>query len=144
MNGFFKESKEHFLLGIKGTIRRNLDSHIVNTNIDTDVVVTEDSFIPVNSNFEQLIPQELFNILSRLCLGRRRLFFSFKGQKLISENGITKHAPNGWLTIRETKKPSQYVFNVDLFEKNFIGKNGEIVRYLGTNEEIENLRPRSP
>lgn len=51
MNGLFKESKEHFLLGIKGTVRRNLDTHIVNTNIDTDVVVTEHSFIPINSNF---------------------------------------------------------------------------------------------
>jgi hypothetical protein len=79
MNGLFKESKEHFLLGIKGTIRRNVDTHIVNTNIDTDVVVTEDSFIPKNSNFEQLIPSELFNIVSRLCLGRRRIFLSFKG-----------------------------------------------------------------
>jgi hypothetical protein len=53
-----------------------------------------------------LIPNELFNIISRLCLGRRRIFLSFKGQKVISENGIAKNAPNGWLTVRESKKPS--------------------------------------
>jgi hypothetical protein len=63
MNSLFKESKEHFLLGIKGTIRRNVDTHIVHTNIDTDVVITEDSFISKNSNFEHLIPSELFNIV---------------------------------------------------------------------------------
>lgn len=52
MNGLLKESKEHFLLGIRGTIVRKIDTHIVTTNIDTDVVVTEDSFIPKNSNYE--------------------------------------------------------------------------------------------
>jgi hypothetical protein len=63
---------------------------------------------------------------------------------VISENGITKSAPSGWLTVRESKLPSHKVFNADSFEKFFIGKNGEIEKYLGTNDEIENLRPRSP
>ena len=40
-NGLFKGCKEHFLVGIKGTIKRNQDGHFINSNLDTDVIVTD-------------------------------------------------------------------------------------------------------
>lgn len=40
-NPFFKSTKEHFLVGIKGTIRRNVDGHFINSNLDTDIIVTD-------------------------------------------------------------------------------------------------------
>ena len=35
----FKREKEHCLMGIKGTIRRTVDTHLIHTNIDTDVII---------------------------------------------------------------------------------------------------------
>lgn len=34
--------KEHCLLGIKGTVRRSTDGHIIHANIDTDVIIAEE------------------------------------------------------------------------------------------------------
>ncbi|XP_073122745.1 N6-adenosine-methyltransferase non-catalytic subunit MTB-like isoform X2 [Henckelia pumila] len=38
----FQRSKEHCLMGIKGTVRRSTDGHIIHANIDTDVIIAED------------------------------------------------------------------------------------------------------
>ncbi|KAM2814908.1 hypothetical protein PS2_041672 [Malus domestica] len=35
----FQHSKEHCLMGIKGTVRRSTDGHIIQANIDTDVII---------------------------------------------------------------------------------------------------------
>ena len=40
-NEIFTQSKEHFLIGIRGTIKRNVDTHFINSNMDTDVIVTD-------------------------------------------------------------------------------------------------------
>ncbi|KAJ8542342.1 hypothetical protein K7X08_017208 [Anisodus acutangulus] len=40
----FQRSKEHCLLGIKGTVRRSTDGHIIHANIDTDVIIAEEPF----------------------------------------------------------------------------------------------------
>ena len=33
---------EHCLVGIKGTVRRNYDGHIIHANVDTDVMLSEE------------------------------------------------------------------------------------------------------
>uniref|UniRef100_A0A2P2J5L0 Uncharacterized protein MANES_14G024000 n=1 Tax=Rhizophora mucronata TaxID=61149 RepID=A0A2P2J5L0_RHIMU len=38
----FQHSKEHCLMGIKGTVRRSTDGHIIHANIDTDVIIAEE------------------------------------------------------------------------------------------------------
>lgn len=38
----FQQTKEHCLMGIKGTVRRSSDSHIIHANIDTDVIIDEE------------------------------------------------------------------------------------------------------
>ncbi len=35
-------TKEHLLLGIRGTVRRKQDSHIIHANFDTDVILSEE------------------------------------------------------------------------------------------------------
>ena len=40
-NEIFTSSKEHFLVGIRGTVKRNVDTHFINSNLDTDVIVTD-------------------------------------------------------------------------------------------------------
>lgn len=43
----FKRTKEHCLVGIKGTVRRVSDTHLIHTNIDTDVIIGK----PINLIF---------------------------------------------------------------------------------------------
>jgi mRNA (2'-O-methyladenosine-N6-)-methyltransferase len=38
----FVVMKEHCLMGIKGTVRRSTDGHIIHANIDTDVIIAEE------------------------------------------------------------------------------------------------------
>lgn len=68
----FLQTKQHFLVGIKGTIRRNFDTHIVTTNLDTDVIVTDSA-----EDFD--FPRELFHTMERLCLGLKKLCLTFRG-----------------------------------------------------------------
>lgn len=41
-HSLFQHSKEHCLMGIKGTVRRTTDGHIIHANIDTDVIIAEE------------------------------------------------------------------------------------------------------
>jgi len=69
-NKLFKPSKEHFLMGIKGTIKRSADTHFIHSNIDTDVIVTKHKQNEVKPD----LPIEIFHIMERLCLGMKRMF----------------------------------------------------------------------
>ena len=40
-DNLFKRTKQHCLMGIRGTVRRALDSHFVNCNIDVDTIIAE-------------------------------------------------------------------------------------------------------
>lgn len=51
-----KSTKEHCLMGIKGTVRRSTDSHFIHANLDTDVIVTEEPLDP----FSREKPEELY------------------------------------------------------------------------------------
>ena len=41
-DGLFARTKEHCLMGIRGTVRRSTDSRLVHCNVDTDVMIWED------------------------------------------------------------------------------------------------------
>jgi len=41
-NTLFQRSKEHCLMGIKGTVRCSTDGHIIHANIDTDIIIAEE------------------------------------------------------------------------------------------------------
>jgi len=41
--GLFASQKEHCLMGIRGTVRRSTDTRFVHCNVDTDVMIWEDS-----------------------------------------------------------------------------------------------------
>ena len=94
-NQLFIQSKEHFLHGIKGTIRRNQDSHMIHTNLDTDCVITSDGMLPSDCN--NGIPLELFQIMERLSLGKRRLFLQMKDQTIIGQ----MKPLHGWVVVKE-------------------------------------------
>lgn len=67
-HSILQHSKEHCLMGIKGTVRRNQDSHIIHANIDTDIIISEE---PPLGSLEK--PEELYHIIEHFSLGRRRL-----------------------------------------------------------------------
>ncbi len=57
--------QEHCLLGIRGNLQRSHDGHILHTNIDTDVIVSEEP--PLGSTEK---PEELYDIIERFAAGR--------------------------------------------------------------------------
>lgn len=53
-------------MGIKGTVRRATDGHVIHANVDTDVIVSEEP--PLGSTEK---PEQMYSIIERFCLGRR-------------------------------------------------------------------------
>jgi N6-adenosine-specific RNA methylase IME4 len=64
----FQRTKEHCLMGIKGTVRRSTDGDYIHANVDIDLIITEE---PEYGSIDK--PTEIFSIIERFCLGTRRL-----------------------------------------------------------------------
>ncbi|KAK4571532.1 hypothetical protein RGQ29_030101 [Quercus rubra] len=96
----FQHSKEHCLMGIKGTVRRSTDGHIIHANIDTDVIIAEEPPYGVchwNCRFTQK-PEDMYRIIEHFALGRRRL-------ELFGEDHNIR---SGWLTIGKELSSSKF------------------------------------
>lgn len=124
-DAIFEHTKEHCLMGIKGTVRRSKDGHIINANIDTDVIVSEEPY-PLGDTRK---PEELYSIIEHFSLGRRRLELF----------GRINNIRPGWVTIGIELPFTNY--NPEKYLKYFEGENGHLI---GTTENIENMRPKSP
>ncbi|OMP11704.1 MT-A70-like protein [Corchorus capsularis] len=136
----FQHSKEHCLMGIKGTVRRSTDGHIIHANIDTDVIIAEE---PTYGSTQK--PEDMYRIIEHFALGRRRL-------ELFGEDHNIRA---GWLTVGKGLSSSN--FNAQAYIKNFADKDGKVWQGGGgrnpppeaphlvkTTPEIESLRPKSP
>ncbi|KAL8506107.1 hypothetical protein ACS0TY_017098 [Phlomoides rotata] len=136
----FQRSKEHCLMGIKGTVRRSTDGHIIHANIDTDVIIAEEP--PYGSTAK---PEDMYRIIEHFALGRRRL-------ELFGEDHNIR---SGWLTVGNGLSSSN--FNSEGYNRNFADKDGKV--WVGgggrnpppeaphlvlTTPDIESLRPKSP
>ncbi|KAF0308809.1 N6-adenosine-methyltransferase non-catalytic subunit [Amphibalanus amphitrite] len=62
----FQRTKEHCLMGIKGTVRRSVDGDFIHANVDIDLIIAED---PGYGSLEKA--KEIFHIIEHFCLGRR-------------------------------------------------------------------------
>jgi len=125
-------------VGIKGTVRRNYDGHIIHANVDTDVMLSEES--PYGATDK---PSELYAIIEHFANGRRRL-------ELFGEDTNIRR---GWLTLGASISSSNH--EAETWARHFEGSceshNNEwdppqILpnHLLGTNPVIESLRPKSP
>ncbi|CAA7033268.1 unnamed protein product [Microthlaspi erraticum] len=136
----FQRSKEHCLMGIKGTVRRSTDGHIIHANIDTDVIIAEEP--PYGSTQK---PEDMYRIIEHFALGRRRL-------ELFGEDHNIR---SGWLTVGKALSSSN--FEPQAFVRNFADKEGKVWQGGGgrnpppdaphlvvTTPDIESLRPKSP
>ncbi|KAM0949612.1 putative mRNA (2'-O-methyladenosine-N(6)-)-methyltransferase [Dioscorea sansibarensis] len=139
-NTLFQHSKEHCLMGIKGTVRRSTDGHIIHANIDTDIIIAEE---PTDGSTEK--PEDMYRIIEHFSLGRRRLELF----------GVDRNIRAGWLTVGKGLSFSN--FNAESYTRNFCDKEGKVWQGGGgrnpppdaphlvqTTPEIESLRPRSP
>ncbi|KAF7798514.1 hypothetical protein EIP86_009735 [Pleurotus ostreatoroseus] len=61
-------TKQHCLMGIRGTVRRSTDSWFVHCNVDTDVIIWEGD--PTDPTLK---PPEMYTLIENFCLGLRRL-----------------------------------------------------------------------
>ncbi|XP_050532862.1 N6-adenosine-methyltransferase non-catalytic subunit isoform X1 [Daktulosphaira vitifoliae] len=122
-NAVFQRTKEHCLMGIKGTVRRSTDGDFIHANVDIDLIISEE-------NEQNLIekPVEIFHIIEHFCLGKRRLHLF----------GRDSTIRPGWLTLGPELTNSN--FNTELFNKYF--SNGNLT--TGCTDRIEVLRPKSP
>nr|CAG4642554.1 EOG090X07CF [Evadne anonyx] len=118
----FQRTKEHCLMGIKGTVRRSTDGDFIHANVDIDLIITEE---PEYASLEK--PLEIFNIIEHFCLGKRRLHLF----------GRDSTIRPGWLTVGPMLTNSN--FNADAYCGYFA--NGNVT---GCTERIEALRPKSP
>ncbi|CAN8246708.1 unnamed protein product [Cochlearia groenlandica] len=136
----FQRSKEHCLMGIKGTVRRSTDGHIIHANIDTDVIIAEE---PSYGSTQK--PEDMYRIIEHFALGRRRL-------ELFGEDHNIR---SGWLTVGKGLSSSN--FDSQAYVKNFADKEGKVWQGGGgrnpppdaphlvvTTPDIESLRPKSP
>ena len=51
-------------MGIKGTVRRATDGHLIHANIDTDIIISEEP--PTGSTKK---PDELYQVIERFAQG---------------------------------------------------------------------------
>ncbi|XP_015688185.1 N6-adenosine-methyltransferase non-catalytic subunit MTB [Oryza brachyantha] len=135
-----QHSKEHCLMGIKGTVRRSTDGHVIHANIDTDIIIAEE---PTDGSTKK--PEDMYRIIEHFALGKRRL-------ELFGEDHNIRP---GWLTLGKGLSYSN--FNKESYVKNFADKDGKVWQGGGgrnpppeaphlvvTTPEIEGLRPKSP
>lgn len=118
----FQRTKEHCLMGIKGTVRRSTDGDFIHANIDIDLIISEENEF---GNVEK--PVEIFNIIEHFCLGRRRLHLFGRDSTIRA----------GWLTVGPELTNSNY--NANIYSNYF-----ETNPTTGCTERISMLRPKSP
>lgn len=120
----FQSTKEHCLMGIKGTVKRNQDGNFIHSNVDLDVIVSEEKEYGDLSK-----PEELFRTMEHFCLGKRRLHIF----------GDDTETRPGWVTIGPAL--SGTTFNPRIYASYFEKEDALLLPF---DERIEELRPKSP
>ncbi|KAA0193544.1 hypothetical protein HAZT_HAZT001226 [Hyalella azteca] len=122
----FQRTKEHCLMGIKGTVRRSTDGDFIHANVDIDLIITEESSAGTLDK-----PVEIFHIIEHFCLGKRRLHLF----------GRDPSIRPGWLTVGPDLSSSN--FDPGLYSSFFNPDAGGSLT-TGCTDRIEALRPKSP
>jgi len=129
-----QRTKEQCLVGVKGTLKRSVDTHFIHANCDVDLIMEEEKEFGSTQK-----PTELYETVEHFCLGRRRLELF----------GLDRNMRDGWLTLGRGLTTSNWNKSAYLswFEGN--GTWPEVQNYsggrlLGSIPEIDQLRPKSP
>ncbi|KAJ7223082.1 MT-A70-domain-containing protein [Mycena pura] len=140
-------TKQHCLIGIRGTVRRSTDSWFVHCNVDTDVIFWEgDPTDPTRK------PPEMYTLIENFCLGTRRLeifgrapsslrrgwvtaLSSGQETRLLAEGGGTVYTDDGAVAGRWNHTS----WDADI---QTLANGGKFV--VPMTPEIDALRPKSP
>ncbi|KAI5120627.1 hypothetical protein M0805_009387 [Coniferiporia weirii] len=132
-------TKQHCLMGIRGTVRRSTDSWFVHCNIDTDVIIWEgDPSDPTRK------PPEMYQLIENFCLGTRRLEIFGRCHSL-RRGWVTVTADELSLTPEEARENDNAApFEREKWEAQIkeLAMGGKCV--VPNTAEIESLRPKSP
>ncbi|CAK0802305.1 unnamed protein product [Prorocentrum cordatum] len=63
-----QRTKEHCVVGVKGTLKRSVDTHFIHANCDVDLIMEEEKEFGSTQK-----PTELYETIEHFCLGRRRV-----------------------------------------------------------------------
>ena len=143
--GLFASQKEHCLMGIRGTVRRSIDTRFVHCNVDTDVMVWEDtegeyeqpktSHCPltmIDSDGPHL-PPYLYTLIENFCLGTRRLELF----------GSPTRTRRGWVTAGLSPAAAQDLFDPSTYPS-LLPEKSDGRDVLPCHQEVDMLRPKSP
>jgi len=129
-----QRTKEHCIVGVKGTLKRSVDTHFLHANCDVDLIMEEEKAFGSTEK-----PKELYETIEHFCLGRRRLELF----------GRDRNLRDGWLTLGNGL--TSHNWNKEAYLSWFEGdghwpevqdyKGGKL---LGSIPEIDQLRPKSP
>ena len=111
-------------MGIRGTVRRSVDSDFIHANVDIDLIISEETEWGDPNK-----PLELYHIIEHFCLGRRRLHLFAR------ESTIRR----GWLSIGSEISTSN--FDRRIYKSYF---ETPVPPLENLTERIEQLRPKSP
>ena len=124
----FSRTKEHCLMGIKGTVRRSIDGDFIHANVDIDLIIDEEQEL---GNEDK--PEEIFHLIEHFCLSRRRLHLF----------GRDSSIRPGWLTVGPGLTNSN--FDAETYRNYFKVSDENASGILtGCTDEIERLRPKTP
>lgn len=133
-SSIIQRTKEHCLVGVKGTVKRSVDTHFIHANCDVDLIMEEEKSFGSTHK-----PIELYETIEHFCLGRRRLELF----------GRDRNLRDGWLTLGTGLTNDNW--DKETYFKWFEGesqwpeaKDYKGGKLLGSVAEIETLRPKSP
>lgn len=129
-----QRTKEQCLVGVRGTLKRSIDTHFLHANCDVDLIMEEEKEFGSTQK-----PIELYETIEHFCLGRRRLELF----------GLDRNMRDGWLTLGRGLTTSNWHrssylswFEGDVHWPEVKDHFGG--RLVGSIPEIDQLRPKSP
>ncbi|EGO28530.1 hypothetical protein SERLADRAFT_434451 [Serpula lacrymans var. lacrymans S7.9] len=145
-------TKQHCLMGIRGTVRRSTDSWFVHCNVDTDVIIWEgDPEDPTRK------PPEMYTLIENFCLGMRRLELFGRarsslrrgwvtiladGEERRLSGGFSRLADEEGVGIPDGARPWDKEAWEEGNKELAVSGGGKCV--VPNTQEIEALRPKSP
>ncbi|KAG6891450.1 hypothetical protein C0992_006709 [Termitomyces sp. T32_za158] len=143
-------TKQHCLIGIRGTVRRSTDSWFVHCNVDTDVI-----FWPGDPMDPTRKPPEMYTLVENFCLGLRRL--EIFGRPSSLRRGWVTVMADGQYERLPTGGDSRGTIHVDgedgglatkwdreSWEEGIKERSGGGKIVVPMTPEIDALRPKSP
>ncbi|KZT66741.1 MT-A70-domain-containing protein [Daedalea quercina L-15889] len=141
-------TKQHCLMGIRGTVRRSTDSWFVHCNVDTDVMIWEG-----DASDPTLKPPEMYTLIENFCLGLRRLEIFGRARTLrrgwvsALAEGEEDRIEDGMCIDADSNNDVQdnaTPWNREVWENKVkeLSSGGKVV--VPMTPEIDALRPKSP